>query len=333
MEGIAYDDVALSRTYHRFAELEAAAQSPTYHRLCLGIAEDPQLLDLIAGLPTAKRQPNLLLAAARWHGAPLHGYPAFREWLAGSWDAVSATMLARSTQTNEPARMATLLPTLAQLSNRPLALLEVGASAGLCLYPDRFGYDYDGGPGRGHLTLGRRDAPVTFNCAVTGNGAMPMRVPDIVWRAGIDLNPLDARDPDTVRWLECLIWPEHDWRLPGLHAAINAARAQPPLLAAGDLNDRLDAVLAQAPTDVTLVVFHTAVLAYLDEAGKDRFTARMARLVRERDAHWISNEAPAVLPAIAARLFRPAPAGRFVLSHNGAPVAFTAPHGQALDWL
>src|SRR5688572_14553029 len=125
MEGIARADVALSRTYHRFAELQVADQSPTYYRLCLGISEDPQVLALIDALPIAKRQPNLLLAAARWHGAPLDSYPAFRDWLFSRWAAVSATMLARSTQTNEPARMATLLPTLAQLSNRPLALLEV----------------------------------------------------------------------------------------------------------------------------------------------------------------------------------------------------------------
>ncbi|MBV9417272.1 MAG: DUF2332 family protein [Solirubrobacterales bacterium] len=53
------------------------------------------------------------------------------------------TVLARSTRTNEPARCATLLPLLATLP-QPLALLEVGAAAGLCLLPDRWAYDYDG---------------------------------------------------------------------------------------------------------------------------------------------------------------------------------------------
>src|SRR5207253_1710094 len=58
-------------------------------------------------------------------------------------DEVGALMMTRSTQTNEPARCATLLPVLARLPP-PLALLEVGAAAGLCLLPDCYAYDYDG---------------------------------------------------------------------------------------------------------------------------------------------------------------------------------------------
>ena len=45
---------------------------------------------------------------------------------------LAEVMLARRTQTNEPARCATLLPALALLPP-PLALIEVGASAGLIL--------------------------------------------------------------------------------------------------------------------------------------------------------------------------------------------------------
>ena len=44
-------------------------------------------------------------------------------------------MRARRTQTNEPARCAVLLPALAQLPE-PLALVDVGASAGLTMLFD-----------------------------------------------------------------------------------------------------------------------------------------------------------------------------------------------------
>lgn len=36
---------------------------------------------------------------------------------------------------------------------------------------------------------------------------LPAGVPEVTWRAGLDLNPLDVADDDDVRWLERLIWP------------------------------------------------------------------------------------------------------------------------------
>ena len=114
-------------------------------------------------------------------------------------------MRARATQTNEAGRCAVLLPVLAALP-QPLALLEVGASAGLCLYPDRYAYRY------GDQVLGAGE-PV-LDCAATGVAPPPAR-PEVVWRAGLDLNPLDVTDPADVAWLDALIWPEHPTAGPG----------------------------------------------------------------------------------------------------------------------
>ncbi len=103
------------------------------------MAEDPEVLELLAMLPTGKRQPNLVFAAARWHGSGTGPYDALRNTLLRRWEDGRATVLERSTQTNEVGRCATLLPSLARLP-QPLALLEVGASAGLCLFHDRYSY-------------------------------------------------------------------------------------------------------------------------------------------------------------------------------------------------
>jgi hypothetical protein len=78
-------------------------------------------------------------------------------------DALRATILGRSTQTNEPGRCAALLPVLARLP-QSLALLEVGASAGLCLLPNFYAYDYGGhtlGPASGRLTAPVFPSPST----------------------------------------------------------------------------------------------------------------------------------------------------------------------------
>ena len=109
-------------------------------------------------------------------------------------------MLERRTQTNEPTRCALMLPLLAALP-QPLALLEVGASAGLCLLPDRYGYDYDGAPAR------RRAAGAAL--PPSGEVPLPDALPEIVWRAGLDLNPIDVTTRGQMRWLELLIWPGH----------------------------------------------------------------------------------------------------------------------------
>ena len=92
---------------------------------------------------------------------------------------------------------------------------------------------------------------------------MPIRLPDVVWRGGVDLNPIDVTDIDGLNWLEALVWPEHDERRDRLRAAARIVAQDPPLLVAGDLNAEVANLAAQAPDDATLVVFHSAVLAYL----------------------------------------------------------------------
>jgi hypothetical protein len=313
----------LSATYRRFAELEARGRSPLYEELANRVADDPAVLGFLSAMPAPKRQPNLLFAAVRHlHGVPAD-WPDFRSFLARHEDAVRAIMLARSTQTNEAARCAVLLPALAQCAG-PLALIEVGASAGLCLLPDCYGYDY------GHQRIAPADAgaPV-FPCNAKAATPLPDRVPEIVWRAGLDLNPLDVHDTEQVAWLETLVWPEQHARRERLRQAIAVARRDPPRVVTGDLRRDLPQLAAQAPRDATLVVFHTAVLAYLPDVEERR---SFMRTVQALDAVWIVNEIPSVLPEIAEHL-KPWPRGKFLLSIDGSPLAWTDPHGAAIDWI
>ncbi|TYB69997.1 DUF2332 domain-containing protein [Nonomuraea sp. PA05] len=313
--------------YRRFATLEAPGASPLYERLASGVASDRELLALLGGLPPAKRQPNLLFAAARYVTGTPSGYDDFREALFEHREAVVAAMLARRTQTNEPARCAALYPLLASLP-QPLALLEVGASAGLCLLPDRYAYTQNG-----HV-FGAVGSPLRLNCQVEGTPPPHLTRPGpitVAWRAGIDLNPLDVTDPDDVRWLRTLVWPEQHERLHRLETAIGLARDDPPPIVRGDLNDRLAEVAAQAPPDATLVVYHTAVLYYVSDEGRAAFADQLARL----GCHWIGQETEGILPQVTARLPRPHPDGplMYVLSLDGRPVAFSAMHGGRLHWV
>jgi hypothetical protein len=273
------------------------------------VAGDAEVLAWLEGLPRAKRQPNLLFAAYRAVLGTPSSYAEFRQGVSERRDAIEAVMLARRTQTNEATRCALILPLLARLP-QPLALLEVGASAGLCLLPDHYGYDY-----AGHV-LGDG----LLRCAPEGGVPLPDAVPEVVWRAGLDLNPLDVTDAEDVRWLELLVWPGQEHRLEVLRAAVEIARRDPPRVIRGDLTTDLAALAAEAPRDATLVVFHTAVLAYVGAEGREAFRAGLD------GATWIACEAPRVLG------LEPGPPSLFAIAQDGERVAWGDPHGTRLSW-
>ncbi|WP_104081775.1 DUF2332 domain-containing protein [Cryobacterium sp. Y11] len=332
--------VATAQRYRAFAEVEARGMSACYERWAAGVAADPALVSLIDQLPAVKRQPNLVFSAARFHGAKVGEYGEFAAWLREHWSEVAATCLSHATQTNESGRCAVLLPALAALAG-PLALIEVGASAGLCLHPDRYSYRYhrggggdvsggDSGGGERMLHPADGPSPVVLDCMLSGPVPVPEQMPEIVWRAGIDLHPLDVHNDADVAWLDALIWPEHDDRRLRLRAAVAVARQQPVEIVRGDLNDEIEALVARAPAGATVVVFHTAVLAYLNEQGRNRFAAQMTRL----PVRWLSNEGQSVAPGVLERLLEtPAEASAFVLALDGQPIALTQPHGRSLHWL
>ncbi|MBO3102276.1 DUF2332 domain-containing protein [Cellulomonas fengjieae] len=308
------------QAYRAFGEREARGVSATYESWAIGVSEDPVVAGLIATLPRAKRQPNLVFAAARWNGAR-GTYGDFRTTLIELWPQVRATILARATQTNEANRCAVLLPFLAELP-QPLALLEVGAAAGLCLLPDRYSYRYDDGTA---LDPDEGPSDAVLPCAIGPGVAVPDRLPEVAWRAGIDLEPVDVHDDDSRAWLETLVWPEHDDRRTRLRAALDVARRDPPRVVRGDLLDVLPALAAEAPRDATLVVFHSAVLAYLDAEARSAFVDTVSAL----PGHWISNEGARVLPATT-HLAAGDRGDGFVVTVDGVPRAYAHPHGRAV---
>ena len=314
----------IRKKYLAFADNEAKGVSPSYEAFTRAVAGDDACINFLAQLPDPKQQPNLLLAAIRKHYGLATSPQEFVEWVGQDQGDVRATMLQRATQTNEANRCATLLPVLAQLS-QPLALIEVGASAGLCLFPDCYNYRY----GEIGLSGDDPDAPELY-CEASDNTPIPDKLPSVAWRAGLDLNPLDVTDADSMDWLKLLIWPEQDDRRRNLEGAISVARKQPPRLWQGELGADLEELLDTAPPAMTTVVFHSAVLAYVrSREARANFVADMIA----SPVVWISNEYPAVFPDIAEKLPFEPPKNKFLLSVNGEPVALTGPHGQSIDWL
>ncbi|MCP2637438.1 DUF2332 domain-containing protein [Microbacterium sp. HD4P20] len=333
----AHDDDAarIARIYDDFGRSWAHGTSPLYEEWSIGIGADPSLPGRLATLPRRQQQPNLLFAAARWAGAPLAPFTQWREWLDAHWDEVIQIGSSRATQTNEANRCATFLPQLSRIDG-PVALLEVGTAAGLCLYPDRYGYAYDAPGGVRRIEPEDGPSPVRLECRVDDDSSVPERLPHVVWRRGIDLSPIDVRDPEAIDWLATLIWPgpDHDARVARLRAAAAVAASDPPEIIRGDLIETVTDAAATAPAGATLVVFHSAVLLYLDADGREAFATIMRGLgdAIGRKVVWLSNESTGVFPRIDALLPPGSDVGpRFVQSRDGAPVALVGPHGAVYD--
>jgi hypothetical protein len=314
------------KRYLFFAEKEVRERCPIYEKLALAIADDEDLISLIVTFPRDKRQPNLILASLRKLLGRVPDFSEARELMLDDPDRLTQIVFTHGTQTNEPGRCATLLPLFCQLP-QPLALLEIGASAGLCLIPDLYNYDY------GSTTLsGAPEFPdFVLSCAAGATVPLPAALPLVVWRAGLDTNPLDLRNPEQKAWLETLVWPSETDRLRRLQQAMALAEKEELRIESGDLHtDDLDRLIARAPKDATLVIFHSAVLSYtLDQSRRDAFARRMADLT----GHWISSESPALFSDFGGDLLGRRSGSDFLIALDGRPIAWADPHGATIVWI
>ena len=213
---------------------------------------------------------------------------AFSAFCADRAERLAATLATRRTQTNEVARCGCLLPAFAAVAGgRPLALIEIGASAGLNLLWDHYAYDY------GHRTAGVPSSPLTIACELVGPHVPPLDPPPVAWRVGVDLAPVDASDPDDARWLRACLWPDKPARQERLAAALAVAREHPVEVRRGDALAALPGLIAEAPADALVCVFHTAVLIYFAREQIEALGALLEGV--EREVAWIGGEATGVL--------------------------------------
>jgi hypothetical protein len=322
-----WETASIPELYEWFAT-EAEGSSPAWARVSRQVAATPAIAALLDELPPAARQPNLFLASVKRLHGPLDTDPSLQDWVQRHWSAIERLVTTRYTQTNEVGRCAVLAPVLASLP-QPIALVEVGMSAGLGLFPDLYHYRWllDDGT----VATGGVPGEVSIECRVSGAG-LPLAVPEVAWRAGIDRNPLDPSDPEDSAWLRALVWPGETAREERLAAALRTVEDRDALRVAGDITEALPSVVAAAPKGATVVVVHSATLAYLPREQRERHLDLLDRL----GVHWVSNEGVKVVPVVRDALppgFADDPRPCFVLALDGRPLARVGSHGQWLEWL
>jgi hypothetical protein len=202
--------------------------------------------------------------------------------------------------------------------------VELGASAGLNLLWDRYSYDY--GTGRRY---GTPRSPVLLACTLRGNAPPPFpdTLPPVATRIGIDLDPIDVRDPEAALWLRALVWPDAGGRAELLQQAMRVARQDPPPLRLGDALDLLPQVLTDIPEDQLLCVFHTHTLNQLSVEARGRLQTLLAEHAGRRDLYRLSIEwLGAEHPRLEVVGFAGGIRTDRLLAHCGS-------HGEWLEWL
>ncbi|MCD7059260.1 DUF2332 domain-containing protein [Pelagibacterium xiamenense] len=220
------------------------------------------------------------------------------------WEAIAAAIfrhdevlhdfLDSPPQTNEVMRSSAILGMMLKVAERfemPLAVYEIGASAGINLAFDSF-----------HYVLGERrewgssDAVVHIESEWRGDAPDLETRLEIKSRAGCDRNPLDAGDPEAVEHLLAYIWADQHERIGRISAALEAAAKSSLRVEKADAADWVDRILAEpAEPGVVRVFFHTIVWQYLPLDTRmhitKAFAAAGAQATGETPLVWMYMEA------------------------------------------
>ncbi len=319
------DAASLAQNFRVFASADCAGE-PLYAALSREIASDRNILELLLEAPYPQRRPVLLFAAthdlllagvehplSRFYRSVTddaevrglasmsveHAFAAFADFCGQRRDALLASLRERTTQTNEVGRCAGLRLLLAGLDrDTPIALIDVGCSAGLNLLVDRYRFSYRLND-KSVRAVGP-ESPVEI-AAMFEADAFPFgraAMPAIVERCGIDLAPLDVHDARDARWLRACVWPSDVERHARLAGSIAIARDASIELHRGDATDRLTAIVDRLDRDVRPVVFHSWVVSYFERAARTQFVEAVRAIVIERDGVWISAESAGVVPGL-----------------------------------
>ncbi|MCM3707259.1 MULTISPECIES: DUF2332 domain-containing protein [Cytobacillus] len=295
--------------FKTFAQYECHRSSDLYEFLSYKIAEDEELLDLASNTRDSQPVPNLFFGAIHYlllqgiehelkefypsivedPGNPRDSFPGFKDFCRLYSQEIKEIVQTRLVQTNEVRRCTYLYPVFAYIfkqTKKPLALIEIGTSAGLQLLWDQYSYSYGTGE-----TYGNPNANVHLSSEIKGGHIpiFPEEMPPIASRIGIDLHINDLNNGEDFLWLKSLIWPEHEERRTLFEKAAQCVRENPITLIEGDGVEFLPDLIEGIPEDHSICVFHTHVANQMPPEVKEDLLAKIKASGRMRDIFHIYN--------------------------------------------
>jgi hypothetical protein len=261
-------------------------------------------------------------------------WPYFRSFVLTHQEELRRRLPTARMQTNEVTRCANLLlafELVHRRSGKPLALIELGASAGLNLGWDGYTYLYD--TDQGVIVCGDASSPVKIHCQVRGQKPpFPIEaLPPVSRRSGLDLFPLDILNEHDALSLVSYIWPEEVERYQLLTQAIELARMNPPVLHAGDALILLPELLESHEDNMneTLCVYHSYAISR-SQAISGHIKDILKRASTKREIYEVALETDPetrLHPSLELFCYR---AGKMVSSELLATCVL---HGETMEWL
>ncbi len=253
------------------AAVDVEARGPIWEVL-RGHEDDPRfsvlglrLLGTVNRMAIAGREPEL--ASAYETGDASRAWQLLRDVIERNV-AELRPLIDLPVQTNEVGRCNGLLfgfLTVAAETGMPLRLLEVGASAGLNLRWDRFGYRADG------FSWGPADSPLQLEFELEGTPpALPAAV-EVAERRGCDANPVDASTPEGRLTLLSYVWPDQPERIARMRAALEVAEEVPVAIDHDTAAAWAERTLAEPACGRATVLYHSIVSQYLSDEEREAF--------------------------------------------------------------
>ena len=307
--GIGLSITRLSEIFKRFASVECKGSCSLYEFLSYQIAEDDELLSIAEVVPKGQPVPNLFFGAVHYlllKGSqhPLRSYyPSitesvgemedsfryFKDFCLKNKEEISLILQTKRVQTNEVRRCSYLYPSfnyMYELTKKPLALIEIGTSAGLQLFWDQYAYSY----GTDEF-IGNTHSNVHIHSEIRGDRKplLSAKPAPVTMRTGVDLRIVDLSDPEEFLWLKALIWPSHHERRKLFEESGNFLKEQTVTLIEGDGVELLPELVKEVPQEVTLCVFHTHVANQMPIDVRKRLFAIIEEIGQERDVFHLYN--------------------------------------------
>ncbi|WP_175477899.1 DUF2332 domain-containing protein [Halobacillus alkaliphilus] len=295
--------------YRTFAQEECRGVSRLYEVLARNIAEDEEVLKLSEKAKEGQPVPNLLFGAVHYlllQGRPHklkhfyrsmtdqpkdpeNSFPCFKNFCRLYSKEIESLLQTKLVQTNEVRRCTYLYPVFCEvyrLTKNPLAMIELGTSAGLQLLWDQYSYVYEG-----EEVYGNRNSSLLLSSEVrTVTAPFLLKTsPPAGKRIGVDLNVSDLTNEEEYLWLKALIWPEHnERRLLFERAALHYVK-NPPQLVEGNAVELLEDLVATVPENETLCIFHTHVANQLSHSMKKDLLYKIRQIGKRRNVFHIYN--------------------------------------------